>query len=202
MVFNQAALFLQTVQEKLEELQSIMSQGKISFTYYEVQPLTEFITPIEGQADVELQIVTPEWDNPDKLGKPTTFDIEIIDSNTADKAEPPDFEAVFLKLKDDHCTPELVKEKGICNDCTSLRVRGVFIREDVNGRRYPMMFECARLRAGGAIRVRDVTCYYPTEHDKCSPKMIQPEMKLERLNEWRLSLSPTVCAVPCTEINR
>jgi hypothetical protein len=108
---------------------------------------------------------------------------------------------VYLKLKDDHCTPELVNELGICNDCTSLRVRGVFIREDAKGRRYPMLFEVARLRAGGAIRAREAKCYHKTEHDPCSPIMTQPEMKIERLNDWRLSLSPTVHAVSCTVVN-
>jgi len=65
---------------------------------------------------------------------------------------------------------------------------------------YPMLFELAQLRAGGAIRSRQVTCYYKTQHDNCAPVMIQPEMKLIRLNEWRLSLSPTVCAISATAL--
>ena len=186
--------------DKVEyQAHTIEIDGK-AFTYYEVQPIQEFTVPVEGQADVALHIVTPIWDNDHQAGDPVSYTIEEVDSQRDDKVTPPDFEAVYLKLEDDHCTPKLVKKIGICNDCTSLRVRGVFIREDIKGRRYPMMFELATLRAGGAIRVRDVTCYYKTEHDSCSPILRQPELKLIRLNEWRLSLSPTVCAVSCTEL--
>jgi hypothetical protein len=167
------------------------------FTYYEVQPLAEFITAVEGQADVVLQIVKPTYKN-DKV---ESFDIDVINSQTQTPPDPPDFEAVFLKLKSDRCTPETARPMGICNDCMTLRVRGLFIRTDANGRRYPMLFETAQLRAGGAIRAREANCYYKTENDNCSPNMIQPEMKLQRLNEWRLSLSSTVHATTCTELN-
>jgi hypothetical protein len=167
--------------------------------YYEVKPLQQIITPVEGQADVIVMEVTPQGENFE--GNPITWSWNEIDSQDPTPPEPPNFEAVYLKLKDDHCTPELVKTIGICNDCTSLRVRGVFIREDIKGRRYPMLFELPMLRAGGAIRSRKVSCYYKTEHDECSPVTTQPEMKLIRMNDWRLALSPEVCAVSCSALN-
>ena len=164
-----------------------VDNNEITFEYYEVQPLQEFHTPVEGQAGIELQIVTPEWENPALTGDPIAWTMNEADSQHPEPPEPPDYEAVFLKLKNDNCTPELVKSIGICNDCTSLRVRGVFIREDIKGRRYPMLFELPTLWAGGAIRAREVSCYYKTEHDECSPVGVQPEMTLIRMNDWRLA---------------
>jgi len=168
--------------------------------YYEVKPIDKFTTPVEGQAAIILYEVAPQWNNTEQLGDPDTWTMTPRNDQSPERPEPPNFEAVYLKLKSDRCTPELVKTMGICNDCSSLRVRGCFIREDIKGRRYPMLFELATLRAGGAIRSREVSCYYATEHDKCSPITNQPEMQLIRLNDWRLSLSPSVCTTTCTEL--
>jgi len=171
----------------------------VRLAYYEVFPFDKFVTPVEGQAAVAMKIIEPIWPE-EQTGDPESYETTDVDAQQQEQAEAPKFEAVYLELMNDHCTPKLVKTMGICNDCSSLRVRGVFIRSDVKHRRYPMMFELATLRVGGAIRSRIIDCYYKIENDECAPKSSQPEMTLERFNEWRLMLSSSVCAVTCTEL--
>ena len=189
--------------------------NETTFEYYEVTPLESYTTPVEGQADVIVYEVKPCWNEEHpcwendietdctcdpQIGKPKVWQWNEIDSGYPKPPTSPNFEAVYLKLDIDRCTPLLVKAAGIVNDCTALRVRGVFIREDKSGRRYPMLFELPTLRAGGAIRAREVSCYYKTEHDKCAPITTQPEMQLVRMNDWRLTLAPNTCTVPSTAI--
>jgi len=174
----------------------------VHFPYYEVYAPSEYWTPVEGQADIVLQVVTPEWADPaNQVWPPDTFTIaNKTNQNELEPPDSPDFELVYLDLIN-NSIPKYHKTQGICNDCTQPRVRGVFIRKDIMGRKYPMLFEVATLRVGGAIRSRKVDCYYKTENDNCSPRGIQPEMRLIRQNEWRLTLDPNTCAITCTELN-
>ena len=175
------------------ELRSVSLDDGTTLTYYEVKPLEKITTPVEGQADVIVMEVTPVYDNEEQAGDVVSWTWSQVDKERTDYPAPPDFEAVYLKLKEDQNTPELVKTIGIVNDCTALRVRGVFIREDIKGRRYPMMFELPTLRAGGAVRSKEISCYKKTEEDDCEKVYYQPEMELVRINDWRLALSPNVC---------
>ena len=175
---------------------------KVQFTYYEMIAPDSYLTPVEGQAKIVLKIVSPQWINGiPGSGSPDSFSIHTaVNENELQPPNAPDFETVYLKLVN-RAIPDYHKTQGICNDCTMPRVRGVFIRRDVQGRGYPMLFEVPTLRVGNAIRSRTINCYYKTEYDNCSPKGIQPEMKLIRPQDWRLILDPDTCSMTCTELN-
>ncbi len=187
--------------DEVTETITVTTNKKAKFTYYEVESPDSYTTKVEGQAKIVLKIVTPKWENNDsKAGEPVSYEIKEEASDKPKPPDPPKFEAVYLKLKN-HAIPEYAKTQGICNDCTVPRVRGVFIREDANGKRFPMLFEVPTLRVGGAIRSRQADCFYKTENDSCSPKGNQPEMKLIRSDAWRLILDPNTCSITCTELN-